>query len=96
MKIKGTAVKTTPEYIKKFHPDKYNDWLSKLPPDSRQIMSQPIIATDWYPLTESVTIPTQVIAEMFFNHDEEKAARTLGGYSAETALKGVYKIFIMY
>lgn len=95
MKIKGTAVKATPEYIKKFHNDRYDEWLNKLPLESRELMSRPVIATDWYPLAESVTIPTQIIAEMFFNDDEKKAANELGKYSAEIALKGVYKIFVM-
>ncbi len=95
MKIKGTAVKATPEYIKKFYNDRYNEWLNKLPEESRELMSKPVIATDWYPLTESVTIPTRIIAEMIFDNDEKKAASEMGKYSADIALKGVYKIFVM-
>ena len=32
---------------------------------------------------------------MFFDNDVILAAKTLGGYSATSALKGVYKIFVM-
>lgn len=94
MKIKGTAVKSTPLYVKERFKNEYREWLSKLPADSRAIMEKPIDVTNWYPLTESVITPTQLIGKMFFK-DEMEAAFEIGRYSAEIALKGVYKVFVL-
>ncbi len=37
MKIKGTAVKTIPEYVKMRFPDQYDEWIDSLPTNSKQI-----------------------------------------------------------
>jgi hypothetical protein len=57
-------------------------------------MEQPIYATNWYSLTDSVIIPTQKAAELFYNSNYVDAAREIGRYSSEVALKGIYKIFV--
>jgi hypothetical protein len=94
MEIKGTAVKTTPDFVREKYPLQYNDWLLSLPPVSRDIIAQTIYATSWYNLIDSVIIPTQKVGEMFFAGNQTKAAKELGRYSAEVALKGIYKIFV--
>lgn len=94
MEIKGTAVKTTPDFVREKYPLQYNDWLLTLPPVSRDIIGQTIYATSWYNLVDSVIVPTQKVAEMFFDGNQTKAAKELGRYSAEVALKGIYKIFV--
>jgi len=94
MKIKGTAVKSTPQFVKDVHKDKYNKWLASLPQASKDIMQKSIDVTAWYPLTEAVIIPTENIAKLFFS-DSKEAAFEVGKYSAEVALKGVYKVFMM-
>ncbi|MHC1704165.1 MAG: hypothetical protein AB9846_09685 [Tenuifilaceae bacterium] len=94
MEIKGTAVKATPDFVKdKFGP-RYNEWLKSLPETSKQIMEQPIYATTWYSLIDAVIIPTQKAAELFYNGNYATAANEIGRYSAEIALKGIYKIFV--
>lgn len=93
MEIKGTAVKITAEYIKTHHKDRYYEWLEKLPEKSRDIVGQPVFATAWYPLTEAVIVPTKITGEMFFSSHIE-AAMELGRYSSESALNGIYKIFV--
>ncbi|QKG79767.1 hypothetical protein [Tenuifilum thalassicum] len=94
MEIKGSAVKATPDFVKANHLKNYSDWLKSLPSNSRKIMEDPIYATTWYPLIESVIIPTQKAADLFFNGDYNKAAREIGRFSADIALKGIYKIFV--
>lgn len=94
MEIKGSAVKTTPEFVKSKYSSRYLEWVKSLPDTSREIIDKPIYATTWYPLMESVIIPTQRVADMFFNGNYCKAAREIGRYSAEVALKGIYKIFV--
>lgn len=94
MNIKGTAVKSTPQFVKDRFKDNYTRWLQNLPAESQKIMQNPINVGDWYPLTESVIMPTETIGKLFFK-DNKEAAFEIGRYSAEVALKGVYKVFIM-
>lgn len=94
MEIKGTAVKATPDFVKEKFGTKYNEWLKSLPEQSRKIIDQPIYATTWYSLMDSVIIPTQKAGDLFYNGDYNKAAHEIGRYSAEIALKGIYKIFV--
>ena len=94
MDIKGTAVKTTPDYIKEKYPGRYIEWLQSMPESSRKIFEQPIYATSWYNLIDSVIIPTQKVGDIFFDGNHIEAAIALGRYSAEIALKGIYKIFV--
>ncbi len=94
MEIKGSAVKATPDYVKVNFLNRYHEWLKSLPPASRDIIEKPIYATTWYPLIESVIIPTQKVADLFFQGDYNKAAREVGRFSADIALKGIYKIFV--
>lgn len=94
MEIKGTAVKTTPDFVKERFPNRYLEWLQSMPEVSRKVFEQPIYATNWYNLIDSVIIPTQKVGDLFFDGNQIDAAHTLGRYSAEVALKGIYKIFV--
>lgn len=94
MEIKGSAVKATPDFVKEKFGSRYNEWVKSLPEASRNIIEQPIYATTWYSLTDSVIIPTQKVADLFFGGNSSKAANEIGRYSADVALKGVYKIFV--
>jgi ribosomal protein S17E len=94
MEIKGTAVKSTPEYIKEKYPTRYLEWLQSMPESSRKIFEQFIYATSWYNLIDSVIIPTQKAGDLFFNGNHAEAAHGLGRHSANIALKGIYKIFV--
>mgnify|MGYP006911562587 CR=1 FL=1 len=94
MEIKGTAVKTTPDFVKEKFPGHFLEWLQSMPESSRKIFEQPIYATSWYNLIDSVIIPTQMVGDLFYDGNHVKAALLLGRYSADVALKGIYKIFI--
>jgi hypothetical protein len=93
MEIKGTAVKTTEQFMKDRYPDLYLDWKRELPAESRVFFRNLIHATKWYPLFEAVILPTEAVARVI-NKSKIDTARELGKYSAEVALSGVYKIFI--
>ncbi|HAN77838.1 MAG TPA: hypothetical protein DCQ31_08735 [Bacteroidales bacterium] len=94
MKIKGTAVSVTPEFIKKFFPAKYNEWIQSLPYESLKILNNPIFATDWYSLYDAVIAPTEIAGLVLFGGNKALAAREIGKYSGEIALQGIYKIFL--
>lgn len=94
MSIKGSAVKATKEYVLKKHPDRYEEWLKKLSPQARNIISNPILATQWYPIEESVVEPTTTACDLFFDK-LENAAWQMGEFSADQALSGIYKVFVL-
>ncbi len=93
MEIKGTAVKTIPQFVKSVYPTRYEQWLESLPPQSKSIIDAPIYATQWYPLREAAIIPTRSLG-MFYNGDSVKGALESGKFSAKEALTGVYNVFI--
>lgn len=94
MKIKGTAAKSIPEYVKKNHPDRFNEWFESLPADSQDVFKKGVKSTDWYDLGSAAVIPTAKIGEMFFN-SANKGAWESGRYSAKQALNGIYKLYVM-
>jgi hypothetical protein len=93
MEIKGSAVKTIPEFIRKFHPEKYSDWMELLPESSRQIFAGSVMPSNWYSLQDAAIVPTEALGKLIFD-DAEKGAWQCGRYSAESALTGIYKFFI--
>jgi hypothetical protein len=94
MEVKGTAIKTIPEFVKVKFPHEYNLWIESLPKESRAIMENRISMTNWYPLDSALIIPTQSIGEMFFK-DIQKGAYELGVFSSVQAIKGIYKMLVM-
>ncbi len=94
MKIKGTAAKTTGDFVKKKHPDRYDEWLDRLPQKSKDILTSTILYNLWYEVVDMVDEPTIAASEMFFNHDLEKCAWEIGRYSAEDSLSGIYRAFV--
>ncbi|MBN2612783.1 MAG: hypothetical protein JXB00_14605 [Bacteroidales bacterium] len=95
MEIKGSAVKSIVEFIKKNYPEKYQEWFESLPEQSKKIFSEPVLPSNWYPVEEAAVVPTQHLADMFFNSDAEAGAWKAGRFSAEVALTGIYKFFVM-
>ncbi|MBP1669883.1 MAG: hypothetical protein H6Q21_2249, partial [Bacteroidetes bacterium] len=58
MEIKGSAVKSIPDFIKKEHQEKYNEWLDALPEESRIIFQDAVLPSNWYSLREAGIVPT--------------------------------------
>ncbi len=94
MEVKGSAVKSITDFIKKNHSDKYQEWLEVLPEESKKHFMKPILPSNWYPVIEAAVLPTEKLAELFFDNDPIKAAWESGRFSAETALTGLYKFFV--
>ncbi len=93
MDIKGSAVKSIPDFIKKHHPEKYQTWLDALPEISKQYFNGSILASSWYPLYHAAVVPTELLGKLLYG-DAEKGAWQCGRFSAEIALTGIYKFFI--
>ena len=41
MQVKGTALRTTRDFVKTKFPDHYDKWLDSLPPESKKLYSLP-------------------------------------------------------
>jgi hypothetical protein len=93
MEVKGSAVSSIPEFVKNRFGSKMDDWIGKLPPDSRQIMTNKILSSSWYPVRKAVVEPTAVICDLFYGGDKRGAWES-GRFSADHALRGIYKIFV--
>jgi hypothetical protein len=93
MKVKGTAVKTIPEFIEANHPGKYKEWAAKLPEKSSEIFNNGIKASDWYPVEDAIIAPMRLMEDMFYNNTRRGAWES-GRYSAGNALNGIYKLYV--
>jgi hypothetical protein len=94
MRVKGTAVRSIQEFVQTQYSSKYAEWLNAMPEASKVIMSKPVYVSDWYSVKDAAIEPTIAIGKVIFNGDAIKAGWETGRYSSESALKGVYKIFI--
>ena len=95
MQIKGTAVKSIGDFVRKEYPYRYNEWLSSLPLVSYKIIKDGVNVSEWYPMHEAAIIPTTRVGELFFQ-DQKKGAWECGRYSADVALTGVYKLYVKF
>jgi len=95
MQVKGTAVRTTRDFVKTRFPHLYDKWLESLPAESRKLFTSTLDATAWYPYKEGYTLPVSKIVELCYNNDNITGGDQIGSYSAETALKGFYKVFLL-
>lgn len=94
MKIKGTAVRSINDFVKKKFPDKYGDWLNSLPNESQDQYKSGLKSNEWYEMDVVAIQPTEKIGELFYN-DTKKGAWESGRFSAKTALSGIYKLYVM-
>jgi hypothetical protein len=94
MEVKGTAVIPIRNYVQKTNPDRYKDWLDALSPESRKCIEW-CLAGEWYPITAAFIEPTEALCRVVHGGDEG-SAWTLGRYSADYALSGVYRIFARF
>lgn len=95
MKVKGTSLKTTRDFVKSKFPLLYDKWQLSLPEKSKTLLSSTIDSTAWYPFIEGFIIPANKIAEVCYQNNKRAAGVEMGEYSAEIALKGFYKVFLL-
>ncbi len=95
MHIKGIAVKTIKDFVEKQYPLDYKNWIKALPEDSKKIFLSPIDVSKWYTVQYGAIEPTKAIGKLFFDGNTNKAAYESGRFSAQTALTGIYKVFVM-
>lgn len=95
MQVKGTALRTTRDFVRTNFPGSYDKWLNSLTPESKKLFSSTIDATSWYPYKEGYSIPVNKIMQICFDNDIKTGGDRLGSWSAEIGLKGFYKVFLL-
>ncbi|MCK4762557.1 MAG: hypothetical protein KAW12_10205 [Candidatus Aminicenantes bacterium] len=93
MEVRGKAIKTIPIGIKnKFGEESLQQWLEKITPQAREVYSSKINDKAWYPLKEILVEPMANIAHLFYKWDLEKAGWEFGEFSANSGIKGAYRL----
>ncbi|MBN1596205.1 hypothetical protein JW933_09795 [candidate division FCPU426 bacterium] len=94
MEVKGTAVAVMPVFLrKKFQEEGFQRWLQALSPEAQDIYSQPILSSVWYNLQTHLLEPTVTLCDLFYDGNKQGAFE-VGQFSAEYALKGIYRLFV--
>ncbi len=92
---KGTAVSSLAEFIKTRHgAENFGKWMDGLTPAAKAVYKAAIMPSDWYDLDAILAKPTELMCKMFYDGAVEGAFEC-GKFSAEIALKGVYKLFVV-
>lgn len=95
MEVKGIAIKTTRDFIKAKFPNDYNKWLNELPDTVKENYKTLVDVSRWYSLEEDYLIPISKISTLFYRGDVRACGEAMGYYSADVALKGIYKVFLL-
>src|SRR5512140_510107 len=93
MDVKGSVLQSLPKFIQtRFGDQAVATWLAALSPEARELYSNPILASVWYPIIPFLAEPTVVVCKVFYAGDM-RGAWDSGRFSAKMALSGIYKIF---
>lgn len=92
IKVKGTGLISTRNYIQNKYPNDAQQWLESLPQESRALYLNDIKTTQWYPIKEAYYYALFNTANMFFDGDMKKAGIDIGKYSAEFGMNGVFNV----
>ncbi len=95
MQVKGTGIKTTRDFIKTKFPGKYDEWLNSLPEESKKLYTGPLDVGGWFDINIAYYQPVNKLNELLYQNNSQKAGDELGRFSAEVALKGIYKVFLL-
>lgn len=93
MQVRGSVIKGVDQFIADNHKGDYEVWKKKLPSTTVHLMKT-ATSSSWYPVVEGLIVPMEIVCDMFYNKDI-KGAWKAGRYSAEMALTGIYKVFVM-
>ncbi len=94
MEVKGTAIVVVPAFIKdRYQESGFEKWLQALTAEARKVYAEPVIISRWYDTRVFLIEPTVKFCELFYQGDL-RGAYELGRYSADYALRGIYRLFV--
>jgi hypothetical protein len=95
-KVKGTAIIPLQKFImERFGTDGYARWQASLPDQARRTFEGSVLSDHWFPLDALFVEPTEAMCRMFFGGDS-RGAWELGRFSADFALRGIYRAFVKF
>jgi hypothetical protein len=96
MEVKGTGIKTTRDFVKTKFPSQYDQWLNSLPDKTKALYASAMInMAGWYPIKDAYLIPIDKTISMFYGGNIKDGAEAIGKFSADIALKGIYKLYLL-
>ncbi len=95
MFVKGVAIRSNIEFFKKNYGEYYDEFLTKLASDVKEVYTGKVVITEWYELNKFYVDPIKVFAKVANIYDTIEFAKEIGRYSAEVTLTGVYKVFLL-
>jgi len=95
MEVKGTGILATRSFIEKKFADQYQHFIHELPLESKKIYTDLVKTSAWYSIEDAYYYPTKIIADLFYDGNEKKAGEEAGRFSADFALNGIYKVFLL-
>ena len=93
MQVRGSVISNIKAYVEKMHPEKYEEWKNSLSEASQELLERPT-TSKWYPIKEGILEPTEKMCDLFYLNAREGAWKS-GRFSAEEALTGIYKVFVV-
>lgn len=96
-RAKGIAILGLVKYIKKYSKEKgksLDEIIKLMTPEDRQIFSEKILSSKWYPY--SIYINLGNIVDRVFGKGDHSLSREIGRLSAQTDLKGIYRVFLTF
>ncbi len=93
MKVRGSVPKSIDDFVKSNHAGQYDEWKNSLSEKTAGIIDKASTSA-WYPVNEGVVEPTLAMCKLFYP-DKRKGAWESGRFSAEYALSGIYKVFVL-
>ncbi len=92
MLVKGAVIKPMLRFVKERYAGLHDAWKSSLTDETRMVMEQGIV-TSWYPIGRAMIEPTEALCKLVDESDDE-VAWELGRFSADFALRGIFRIFV--
>lgn len=92
MKIKGSALRSTMNYLREhFSPDQVEKVMQALPSDARAILEIPILVSSWYEADLLFVLMKKMVSEL--NQSPDILFPKMGEQSCDDGMNTVYRIF---
>jgi len=92
MLVKGVVIKPMVRFVKERYAAHYGAWLGRLSDETRTVIEHGIV-TSWYPIQRAMIEPTAVLCDLV-DDPADDVAWELGRFSADFALRGIFRIFV--
>lgn len=92
MLVKGAVIRPMHRFVKERYPAHYDRWKAQLSAESRTVLEHGIV-TSWYPMERAMIEPTQVLCDLTADPADD-VAWEIGRFSADFALRGLFRIFV--